>query len=68
MAEPTAATPHGVIAGTHWVIDRGPGAGNAGGTVVYQGPPADLLHAPQSMTGQRLAAYIGQRGRRFTLS
>jgi hypothetical protein len=43
-AEPTAAAPHDVIARADWV-DLGPGAGNAGGTVVYQGPPADLLHA-----------------------
>jgi hypothetical protein len=41
-AEPTAAAPHDVIARADWVIDLGPGAG---GTVVYQGPPADLLHA-----------------------
>ena len=36
------------------VIDIGPGAGMHGGTVVAQGTPADVMKAPQSLTGQYL--------------
>ncbi|GIX46126.1 MAG: hypothetical protein KatS3mg131_0337 [Candidatus Tectimicrobiota bacterium] len=37
------------------ILDLGPGAGERGGEVVYFGPPAGILHAPRSLTGQYLA-------------
>jgi excinuclease UvrABC ATPase subunit len=44
-----------VIARADWVIDLGPGAGNDGGTVVFEGPPAKLAKARGSVTGEFLA-------------
>ncbi len=38
-----------------WVIDLGPGAGNAGGQVVAQGTPRDIMRCPNSLTGDYLA-------------
>jgi excinuclease ABC subunit A len=37
------------------VIDMGPGAGEAGGRIVAQGSPAEVLANPQSLTGRYLA-------------
>jgi excinuclease ABC subunit A len=36
------------------VIDMGPGAGELGGYVVAEGEPADIMAAPDSLTGQYL--------------
>ena len=44
-----------VIARADWVVDLGPGAGQDGGRVVFEGPPADLVRAAGSLTGQHLA-------------
>ncbi len=41
-----------------WLIDMGPGPGNEGGRVVYQGPYAGLLEVAASRTGQYLAARV----------
>ncbi|MFC8303371.1 ATP-binding cassette domain-containing protein [Specibacter sp. NPDC057265] len=49
-----------VMAQADWIIDLGPGAGNDGGTVVFQGAPADLVASRQTLTGEHLAAYVGQ--------
>ena len=43
-----------LVAGSDWVVDLGPGAGDQGGTVVYSGPPAGLAAVPESRTGQFL--------------
>jgi len=43
-----------VVARSDWVIDLGPGAGHDGGRVVFSGPPAELLAAAGSLTGQHL--------------
>jgi excinuclease UvrABC ATPase subunit len=43
-----------VVARADWVIDLGPGAGHDGGTVIFEGPPADLVRAKGSLTGQHL--------------
>jgi len=37
------------------IIDMGPGAGAAGGEVVFQGTPEEILHAADSLTGQYLS-------------
>ena len=37
------------------VVDMGPGAGEAGGQIVAQGPPSEIIANPQSLTGQYLA-------------
>ena len=34
-----------VMAHADWIIDLGPGAGHDGGTVVFEGTPADLVAA-----------------------
>ena len=43
-----------VIRAADWVIDLGPGAGPAGGHVLYAGPPDGLLREAGSITGQAL--------------
>jgi excinuclease ABC A subunit len=43
-----------VIARADWVIDLGPGAGHDGGTVVFEGPPAELIRAKGSLTGEHV--------------
>ncbi|MDP9498107.1 MAG: ATP-binding cassette domain-containing protein, partial [Actinomycetota bacterium] len=48
-----------VMAHADWIIDLGPGAGSAGGRVVFEGTPADLVAARSTLTGQHLAAYVG---------
>ncbi|MEM9463882.1 MAG: excinuclease ABC subunit UvrA [Actinomycetota bacterium] len=45
-----------VIARADHIIDLGPGAGHDGGTVVYQGPPAAIGAAVDSVTGHHLMA------------
>jgi len=37
------------------VVDMGPGAGEAGGQIVAQGPPSEIIANPQSLTGQYLS-------------
>ena len=44
-----------VISRADWVIDLGPGAGNEGGNVVFEGTPAALKAAKGSLTGAALA-------------
>ncbi|MCP3097886.1 excinuclease ABC subunit UvrA [Myxococcus sp. K15C18031901] len=48
-----------VMAHADWLIDLGPGAGHDGGRIVFQGPPADLVAARSTVTGEHLAAYVG---------
>jgi excinuclease UvrABC ATPase subunit len=48
-----------VMAHADWIIDLGPGAGHDGGSVVFEGTPADLVADRSTLTGQHLAAYIG---------
>jgi excinuclease UvrABC ATPase subunit len=47
-----------VIARADWVIDLGPGAGHDGGTVVFEGTPADLCACTASLTGEHLASRL----------
>lgn len=43
-----------VIRSADWIIDMGPEAGDAGGTVVYAGVPAGIKQAKQSQTARFL--------------
>ena len=45
------------IATADWVIDLGPGGGDAGGRVVATGTPADVARAE----GSRTAPYLARR-------
>ncbi|MEZ0580473.1 ATP-binding cassette domain-containing protein [Nocardioides sp. MH1] len=47
-----------VMAHADWIIDLGPGAGHDGGTVVFEGTPAELVAARSTLTGQHLADYV----------
>ena len=48
-----------VMAHADWIVDLGPGAGHAGGRVVFEGTPADLVAARSTLTGEHLATYVG---------
>ena len=48
-----------VMAHADWIIDLGPGAGHDGGSVVFEGTPADLIDARAGLTGEHLARYVG---------
>jgi excinuclease UvrABC ATPase subunit len=50
-----------VMAHADWIIDLGPGAGQDGGRIVFEGTPAALVADRSTLTGQHLAAYVGAR-------
>lgn len=54
-----------MISASDWVIDLGPGAGNAGGKIVVAGTPEQLATAKASVTGRYLerALHDGHDGR-----
>ncbi|MER5896647.1 excinuclease ABC subunit UvrA [Streptomyces sp. NPDC001876] len=47
----------GVVAGADWIVDLGPGGGDAGGRVVASGRPADVART----AGSRTADYLARR-------
>jgi excinuclease UvrABC ATPase subunit len=47
-----------VLAHAGWIIDLGPGAGQDGGRIVFEGTPAQLVAARSTLTGEHLAAYV----------
>ena len=47
-----------VVARADWVIDLGPGAGHDGGRIVFSGPPAELVGATGSLTGEHLGRRV----------
>ncbi|HEX2383506.1 MAG TPA: excinuclease ABC subunit UvrA [Acidimicrobiales bacterium] len=49
-----------VMAHADWIIDLGPGAGQDGGRIVFEGTPADLVAHRSTLTGEHLAAYVGE--------
>jgi excinuclease UvrABC ATPase subunit len=53
-----------VIARADWVIDLGPGGGHDGGRVIFEGPPAELVGAEDSLTGQYLRGRLRADDRR----
>jgi excinuclease ABC subunit A len=50
-----------MVAGSDWIIDIGPGAGDEGGRIVASGPPEQLIVKPESRTSSYLARAIGLR-------
>ena len=42
-----------------WVIDMGPGAGSAGGKVLFEGTPLALMRRNDTPTAQAMNAYFG---------
>jgi len=48
-----------VVAGSDWVIDIGPGAGDKGGRIVAAGPPGDLARTAGSRTAPYLERFLG---------
>ncbi|GAA3817346.1 ATP-binding cassette domain-containing protein [Cellulomonas soli] len=48
-----------VMAHADWIVDLGPGAGHDGGTVVFEGTPAQLVADRSTLTGRHLATYVG---------
>lgn len=49
-----------VMAHADWILDLGPGAGYDGGTLVFEGTPAELATEKATLTGQYLAQYCGK--------
>jgi excinuclease ABC subunit A len=49
-----------VIAGSDWVIDMGPGAGDEGGRIVHAAPPRELARAEGSRTAAYLARFLSR--------
>ena len=47
-----------VVAGADWVIDLGPGGGDAGGRIVAAGPPAEVARTEGSTTAPYLARVL----------
>jgi excinuclease ABC subunit A len=47
-----------VVAGSDWVVDMGPGAGDEGGHIVAAGPPAELAQVAASRTAPYLARFL----------
>jgi excinuclease ABC subunit A len=52
-----------VIRNADWVVDLGPGGGDAGGTLVVEGTPEEIAACPDSWTGRFLAAELDRAGR-----
>jgi excinuclease ABC subunit A len=51
-----------IIRNADYLIDMGPEGGEGGGTIVAQGPPELVAHAPGSHTGHFLARYYSSIG------
>jgi excinuclease ABC subunit A len=50
-----------VVAGSDWVVDIGPGAGEDGGRVVTAGPPREVAKAKESRTAPYLRTFLNLR-------
>jgi excinuclease UvrABC ATPase subunit len=51
-----------VISQADWIIDMGPEGGSKGGQVVFEGTPAEIVRAEQSITGHFLGRYLREMG------
>ena len=43
-----------------YIIDMGPGAGDAGGRIVVEGTPEQIAKDPKSLTAKYLAKYLSK--------
>ena len=50
-----------IIAAADWIVDLGPEGGEAGGQIVAQGSPAELLRHPTSHTAQALRGWLPRK-------
>ncbi|MET0387239.1 MAG: excinuclease ABC subunit A, partial [Polyangiales bacterium] len=59
-----------VIAAADWVVDLGPEGGSAGGSIVAQGTPEDIMRCEQSHTGRILVREQGgtRKGKQKSLA
>ena len=48
-----------VMAHADWIIDLGPGAGHDGGSIVFEGTPAELIATADTLTATHLRRYVG---------
>ena len=48
-----------IIASADYIIDLGPGRGEEGGNVVFQGKVKDILKCAESVTGKIVSGLIG---------
>ena len=53
-----------VIKTADWIVDLGPGGGDAGGRIVAEGSPEAVADVAESYTGQYLATYFGRGEKR----
>ncbi|MEU3854567.1 excinuclease ABC subunit UvrA [Streptomyces sp. NPDC029554] len=51
-----------VVAGADWVVDLGPGGGDAGGRIVAAGPPAAVARSAESRTAPYLTRALSGNG------
>ena len=51
-----------VVAGADWVIDLGPGGGDAGGRIVAAGPPAEVARVGGEPDGALPGGAAGREG------
>jgi excinuclease ABC subunit A len=49
-----------VVAGSDWIIDIGPGAGDEGGRIVATGPPREVSKSSRSRTAPYLARFLAR--------
>lgn len=56
----------GVVAAAAHIIDLGPGSGEAGGEIVFEGHPTEILHYPQSLTGKALGEFFNNKNKKIS--
>ncbi len=57
-----------MIKNADWLIDLGPGAGDAGGRVIAKGTPEHVMRSKRSYTGQYLHKVLGDGARRMKVA
>ena len=48
-----------VMAHADWIVDLGPGAGQDGGRIVFEGTPSQLVESGDTLTAEHLRRYVG---------